>query len=333
LNLAGSGESLLQATVRRIQSLLPSERVLVVTSERHGAATRQQLPELPPENVLAEPAARNTAPCVAWAAAHVSARDPEAVLMVLPGDHHIGDDAAYRTTLTQACSAARKGGLVTIGISPTRPETGYGYIERGAELEHGLFQVQRFVEKPDLARAEQFVREGRFLWNSGQFFFRADVILSEYERQLPDLYGFARSYREALTQGPALAHVAEHYAGLTSISIDHGIMEKARDVRVVPGSFGWYDIGSWTTAWELATKDDQGNAVLCDASLIDAKNCYVRASHPGKIVALVGVSDLVVVDTEDALLVMPRERAQEVRRVIEDLTARQSADGTPQKHL
>lgn len=321
LSLAEQNESLLQATVRRIQGLVPSERILVVTSERHSGATRQQLPELPPENVLAEPAARNTAPCVAWAAAHVSARAPNAVMMVLPADPHIGDEAAYRELLKRACGAAADGGLVTIGVTPTRPETGYGYIEGGAELGAGIYKVQRFVEKPDLQRAQEFVKDKRFLWNSGMFFFRADKVLEEYQRQLPDLHAFALGYREQASSSLAQSYVIARYAELTSISIDHGIMENAQDVRVVPGAFGWYDIGSWTTAWELASKDAEGNALLAEASVTDAHNCYVRA-NPGKLVALIGVNDLVVVDTEDALLIMPRERAQDVRRVVDDLTKR-----------
>lgn len=321
LSLAEQNESLLQATVRRIQGLVPNDRIFIVTSERHSEATRQQLPDLPPENVLAEPAARNTAPCVAWAAAHVSALSPNAVMMVLPADPHIGDEAAYRELLTRACTAAADGGLVTIGVTPTRPETGYGYIEHGAELGNGVFKVQRFVEKPDLQRAQEFVKDKRFLWNSGMFFFRADKVLEEYERQLPDLYAFAVGYRAQETASVAHSYVIARYASLTSISIDHGIMEKAQDVRVVPGAFGWYDIGSWTTAWELAQKDADGNAVLAETSLVDAKNCYVRA-NPGKVVAVIGVEDLVVVDTEDALLIMPRERAQDVRRVVDDLTKR-----------
>jgi mannose-1-phosphate guanylyltransferase len=321
LALAGRDESLLQSTVRRIAGLISNERVLVVTSEQHADATREQLPDLPRENVLAEPAARNTAPCVAWAAAHVSARSPSAVMAVLPADPHIGDEPAYRALVMQAAVAAESGGLVTIGVTPTRPETGYGYIEVGAEIEPGVARVQRFVEKPDLAHAQQFLRDGRFLWNSGMFFFRADTVLCEFERQLPDLHAFGSGYCEALTRGDAAAYVQARYAGLTSISVDHGIMENARDIRVVPGSFGWFDIGSWTTAYELADKDPAGNAVLGDASLIDAQRCYVRG-RAGKLIALIGVEDLVVVDTEDALLIMPRERAQDVRRVVDELAGR-----------
>jgi mannose-1-phosphate guanylyltransferase len=323
-------ESLLQSTVRRIASLIDRERILVVTSERHAEATRKQLPQLPAGNVLAEPAARNTAPCVVWAAAHVQARAPGALMMVLPADPHIGDEAAYRDVLSQSLTAAADAGLVTIGIKPTRPETGYGYIETGEELARGVRRVQRFVEKPDLARAQQFLRDSRFLWNSGMFFFRADVILGEYERQLPDLFDFARGYEDALRQGDDASYVQARYAELTSISIDHGIMENARDIRVVQGEFGWYDIGSWTTAYELAKKDDDGNAVSGErqnVSLIDARNCYVRGPQ-GKLVALIGVEDLVVVDTEDALLIMPRARAQDVRKVIDDLATRDA-----KKHL
>ncbi len=323
LALAGGNESLLQQTVRRLAGVVPSNRVIVVTSEQHAQATREQLPDLPPDNVLAEPQGRNTAPCVAWAAAHVSARSAKAVMAVLPADPHIGDEPAYRKVLQQAIEAARDGGMVTIGVTPTRPETGYGYIEVGEPLGAGVRRVQHFFEKPDLPRAQRFLADGNFLWNSGMFFFRADVVLGEFERQLPDIYAFANECRKRLKTGPDLEFVRASYAGLTSISIDHGIMEKAGDLRVVPGSFGWYDIGSWTTAYELAPKDAQKNAVRAEVSLVESEGCYVRG-EPGKLIALIGVHDLVVVDTEDALLIMPRDRAQDVRRVVEDLKAKKA---------
>jgi mannose-1-phosphate guanylyltransferase len=319
LALADKQLSLLQQTVARLTGAIPPDRILVVTSERHAQATREQLPELPPENVLAEPAARNTAPCVAWAAAHVSARSPRAVMAVLPSDPHIQDEAGYRVVLSRALEAASDGGLVTIGVEPTRPETGYGYIEVGPTLHEGVHRVSRFVEKPTLERAQGFLLAGNFLWNSGMFFFRADVLLDELERQLPDLYHFARGSRELLARGNSdLEYARARYAELTSISIDHGIMEHARDIRVVPGSFGWFDIGSWTTAYELAAKDDDGNAQHAEAILLDCERCYVRAGS-GKLVALVGLKDLIVVDTEDAILIMPRERAQDVKRIVEQL--------------
>jgi mannose-1-phosphate guanylyltransferase len=325
LALADKERSLLQQTVGRVSDVVPPERVLVVTSERHAQATREQLPMLPAANVLAEPAARNTAPCVAWAAAHVSARSSRAVMAVLPSDPHIQDEAGYRSVLSRALDAANEGGLVTIGVSPTRPETGYGYIEVGSAINDGVHRVTRFVEKPTLERARGFLSAGNFLWNSGMFFFRVDVVLAEFERQLPDLYAFARGSRELVAKGDSDVEYAQaRYADLTSISIDHGIMEHAEDIRVVPGAFGWFDIGSWTTAYELADKDDDGNAEQAEAVLLDCENCYVRAEN-GKLVALVGMKDLIVVDTKDALLVMPRERAQDVKRIVELLQRRDGA--------
>ncbi len=321
-----AGESLLQQTVRRLQGVVAPDHVLVVTSHRHAQATREQLPELPPGNVLGEPEGRNTAPCIAWAAAHVAARAPKGVMAVLPADPHIADPVAYRAVLGRAIAAAREGGLVTIGVTPTRPETGYGYIEVGEALgAGGVKRVKRFVEKPDLYRAQQFVADGNFLWNSGMFFFRADIVLGELERQLPDLHEFARACQKQLAQGGGADEELVHsrYATLTSISIDHGVMEKAQDLRVVPGTFGWYDIGSWTTAYELAHKDAEKNAVQGEASLVDSQGCYVRG-EAGKLIALIGVRDMVVVDTEDALLIMPRERAQDVRRVVEALKAKKA---------
>lgn len=321
LPLAGGDASLIAETVERIADLVPAERVLVVTSELLADATAAELRMLPRENILAEPLGRNTAPCVGWAAAHVRRRDPNAVLMVLPADHHIGDPDTYRKTLETALRAADDGALVTVGILPTRPETGYGYIEQGESMGDGVRAVTRFVEKPDLARAEQFLASGHFVWNSGMFFFRADAVLAEFERQLPALAARLAEYDAAAREGRESEVVRATYASLDSVSFDHGIMEHAERIAVVSGSFGWSDLGSWTTAYELAEKDAAENAVRADGVLVDTSGCYVSAPA-GKLVALVGVHDLVVVDTGDALLIMPRERAQDVRSVVDALKSR-----------
>lgn len=323
LPLAGTDESLLRATVRRLAALAPPERVLVVTGDALADATAADVPEIPRDNVLAEPVGRNTAPCVAWAAAHVRRHDPEGVMAVLPADHHIADEPAYSAVVARAIEAARGGSLVTVGVRPTRPETGYGYVEVGAETAPGIHRAKRFVEKPDRARAEQFLSAGTFLWNSGMFFFRADRVLERFRADLPSIAEGIERIDRAAKNGPAAerAEVERVYPTLTSISIDHGIMEKAPDVLVVPGDFGWSDLGSYATAWELAPKDAAGNAARADAVLVDARGCYVSAPA-GKVVALVGVEDLVVVDTEDALLVLPRDRAQDVRAVVDALKAR-----------
>ncbi|MFW6067390.1 MAG: mannose-1-phosphate guanylyltransferase [Myxococcota bacterium] len=321
LPLSTDGSSLLGATIRRARHAVPPERILVVTSEPLREATVAAVPELPAENILAEPVGRNTAPCVGWAASHVQRRDPDGVLAVLPADHHIGDEAAFAEVVRRSLAAARGGELVTVGLQPKRAETGYGYIELGEELEPGLFRARRFVEKPNRTRAEQFLASGRFLWNSGMFFFRADAILASIRTHLPGLGEALAGFEQAAAEGREAEAVNAGYGALPAVSIDHGVMEKADGVLVVPGDFGWSDLGSWTTAWELAERDGQQNALPADAVALESTGNYVRARE-GKLVALLGVDDLVVVDTEDALLVVPRDQAQEVRRVVEALRER-----------
>jgi mannose-1-phosphate guanylyltransferase len=318
LPLATGGESLLAATVRRARQVLPPERILVVTSEALAAATQAACPELPPGNILREPVGRNTAPCVGWAACHVRRRDPEGILAVLPADHHVGDEPAFLSLVRASVAVAERGALVTVGIRPSRPETGYGYIELGDEMSEGVHRARRFVEKPNRARAEQFFAAGRFLWNSGMFFFRADTVLDAIEQHLPGLWEGLARLDEAASEGGEGGLLPDVYPTLPAVSFDHGIMEKVDEVAVLPGEFGWSDLGSWTTAWELADKDADGNAAVGETLLLDATGTYVHAP-PGKVVAMVGVQDLVVVDTEDALLILPRDRAQEVRRVVDAL--------------
>lgn len=320
LPLGPGGETLIQATVRRIRRIVAADRIYIATSEPLAEATAAQLPDIPRSHILAEPVGRNTAPCVGWAAAHVYKDDPDAVLAVLPADPHIGDEDAFLRTLGRALDSAVGGRLVTVGVQPTRAETGYGYVEVGAALSEGVHRVERFVEKPDRERAEQFLQSGRFLWNSGMFFFRADAVLREIDAQLPELAALLHDF-QAAPADQAGHLIRTRYGSLPKISIDHGVMEKASDVAVVPGSFGWADIGSWTSAWELAEKDGAGNALPRHAIAIDSTGCYAQAPSD-KVVALVGVHDLVVVDTADALLVMPRERAQDVRAIVETLRER-----------
>lgn len=319
LPLAPDGSTLLAATLRRALQLVPPERILVVTSEALRDATVEALPELPAGNVLAEPTGRNTAPCVGWAASHVRRRDPDGRLAILPADHHVGDEKAFVQVVRASLAAAHDGSLVTVGLRPSRPETGYGYIELGDdEVDQGVYRARRFVEKPNRTRAEQFFTSGRFLWNSGMFFFRADAILQAVNAHLPGLGEALARFDEAAAQGTEETLVREQYGSLPAVSIDHGIMEKVEEVLVVPGDFGWSDLGSWTTAWELAERDADDNAVPDGTIALESSGNYARVPE-GKLVALIGVDDLVVVDTEDALLVVPRDRAQEVRRVVEAL--------------
>ncbi|HEY8087038.1 MAG TPA: mannose-1-phosphate guanylyltransferase, partial [Polyangiaceae bacterium] len=255
LPLAGGDEALIAATVRRLSPLITPADVWVATGEALLEATARALPAVPPAHFLAEPVPRNTAPAIGWAAATIAREDPDAVVVVLPADHFISDEAAFRAVLDRAITAAEDGWLATIGVTPTRAETGYGYIELGDAVKAGVHAVARFVEKPDRARAEAFLAGGKHLWNAGMFVFRAHVMLAAIARHLPALSDqlsvlnlAARTRRE----GDELPHV---FPKMPSISIDHGVLEKHDHTAVVPGSFGWNDVGSWEVSWELATKD------------------------------------------------------------------------------
>lgn len=321
LPLGPAGEPLLAGTVRRVSALVPPERVYVVTAAEIAEAVAAMLPDVPRENILAEPAARNTAPCVGWAAAHVRRRDPEGVIAVLPADHYITEEDEFLAAMRTGVAAAVQGDIVTVGIRPSRAETGYGYVEVGEPIGANVHRARRFVEKPNKRRAEQFLASGNYLWNAGVFFFRADVILDAIGKHLPGLGEALARFDRADSEGREREEVEASYASLPSVSIDHGVMEKSGRVAVVPCSCGWSDLGSWTTAWELAEKDANGNALPEGGVAVDASNCYAT-SIGGKIVALVGVRDLVVVDTEDAILVVPRSRAQQVKDVVAALKAR-----------
>jgi mannose-1-phosphate guanylyltransferase len=324
LPLGGGDEPLLAATVRRLTPLVTEDRIFVMTGEHLADATAAALPGVPRDRILCEPTPRNTAPCIAWASAVIERLDPDALVMVLPSDHFIADEPGFRDVLAQALRAAESGRVATIGVVPTRPETGYGYIEVGADLADGAKQVARFVEKPDRPRAEAFLAGGKHLWNAGMFFFRAREMRALVEAHLPDLAAGVARIQEAAGRPDARDVLRAVFPTLPSVSIDHGVMEKAAGLAVVPGSFGWNDVGSWESAWELGDKDAAGNALDAGASVIEGNGNLVRVLGAGKgkkVVALVGVEDLVVVDTDDALLVLPRERAQDVRLVIEALKA------------
>lgn len=321
LALGPDERSLLRATAERVWDVLPAERTFVVTSELLREQVEKELPELGPDQILAEPVGRNTAPCIGWSATHVKRLEEDAIMAVLPADHYISDTEAYVDTLRRGLEAATHGDYVTIGIRPSRAETGYGYIEVGSEIDPGVFRARRFVEKPNRQRAEQFVANGNFLWNSGMFFFLASRILEAIDQHLPGLGQELQRYDEAARAGNEAALVEETYGELPAVSIDHGIMEKVDAVSVVPGSFEWSDLGSWTSAWELAPQDKYKNVLPSEGIAVASSGNFVTAPE-GKLVALVGVDDLVVVDSGDALLIVPRERAQDVREVVAALRER-----------
>jgi mannose-1-phosphate guanylyltransferase len=314
--------TIIRETVDRIRPLVPPERILIVTGRSHAAELARRLPEIPAENILIEPVGRNTAPCIGLAALHIQKRVPDAVMMVLPSDHRIGDNDAFRRVLAAAGKVASEGNpLVTIGIRPTGPETGYGYIEQGDLLPNcgdaGTCGVSSIREKPPREQAQEFLRQGRFLWNSGMFVWKASTILKAIKRFLPELHEGLMQIREALETEREEEIVGKVYSTQKAVSIDYGVMEKAENVLVVPGDFGWSDLGSWDALWEISGKDENGNAVRGSFIGIDAGDSLVHS--PGKLVALVGVRDLLVVETDDALLICRRGRSQDVRKVVEIL--------------
>lgn len=316
--------TMLQRTVERVLPLRPT-RILVVTNLLQEEETRRQLSPYRdvPIDVVAEPLARNTAPAIGLAATIIAAHDPDGVMAVLPADHFIRDEQALRDILSAACGTAADGYLVTLGIVPTRPETGYGYIEADMEpCGRGPFPVRRFVEKPPLDDALRYLEDGGYFWNSGMFIWRCDTILKEMGRHLPDLAGqlAAISFRGDAWELSGLdVQVEEVYRQAAGISIDYGVMERSDRVQVLPAEMGWSDVGSWSALPEVIEPDPLGTVSVNTAGhiAIDTSDCLLYGD--GRLVATVGVSGLIIVSTPDALLVCHRERAQEVKKVVEEL--------------
>jgi mannose-1-phosphate guanylyltransferase len=336
---------LLAATVARLPPLAKLDRTYVVCGPAHARTVKEMLPELPPENVLVEPCARNTAPCVGLAALHVARRDPEGIMAMLPADHHVARKAAFRDALAAAAAVAEQGAITTIGVRPNRPETGYGYLKVGpripsprrtptkvsrsrqGNLQRSLqpHKVDCFVEKPDAATAAGYLAGGDYLWNSGIFVFRADVILEEIRRAMPTLGDQLDVIGAALGTPRAARVLKKVFPECPSISIDYGVMEKSDRIAVIPADFGWSDVGSFAALSEVRTRDAHGNVTEGDALILDGKD-NVAIAHPGRLLAMVGVDDVIAVDAGDAVLVCRRDRAQDVRKAVEELKRRGRED-------
>ena len=321
----GASESLLAATFRRLSAIVGPERTLIVTAADQVQAIREALPGLPADNLVVEPAPRNTAPAVGLAAAHVARRaGQDALLAVVPSDAFISNEPQYAAVLRIALAQAGQA-IVTIGIRPLRPETGYGYLQTGAKVAGSaeVRQVARFVEKPDLETARAYLASGEYLWNSGMFFFSAGRLLAEARQHLPELSALLD---EIATSPDPIALAQERYPRVPAISIDYGIMEKAHGIRVVPGDFGWSDVGSWAALSEIRPSDVDGNVISGDAIVKASKGSVVIAEPGAPLLGVVGVEGIVVVATRDAVLVVPKHRAQEVRSVVDELSAQGRKD-------
>jgi mannose-1-phosphate guanylyltransferase len=317
LNVVGEN-SLIQNTVERLAPVIPPERLWVLTNGHLRETIAKQLPEIPRSQILAEPAQRNTAPAIGLAAHILRSADKDAVMGVFPADHVVGKDAAYRSVVKAAFQSANAGNLMVIGVAPRWPETGYGYVEFPRASKPGTTaRVKRFHEKPALAKAKRYVAAGNFYWNSGMFFWRCDALLEQLRQHLPKTATILAALPAFGSRGFA-GKLKQAFPLCENISIDFAVLEKSKLVHGIPAAdFGWNDVGSWNAVYELLARDECGNAIHRDSICLDAHNNFVDAR--GKLVALLGVKDLIVVDTPDALLVASRGRAQQVGDVVKAL--------------
>lgn len=319
LSLTGDGKTMIQLTVERILPLVDMQDIYIATNRSYKALVRQQLPELPEENILCEPVAKNTAPCIGLGAMHIAKKYEDAVMFVLPSDHLIKYNAMYLDTLRRASEVAEEGeNLVTLGIMPDYPETGYGYIKFQPDARKGVaFEVERFVEKPDLETAKRYLATEQYLWNSGMFIWRISTILHNMEKYLPETYAGLCRIRDAIGTSEENEVLEKEFALFKSESIDYGIMEKADHIYTLPGSFGWDDVGSWNAVERIQPANEFGNVVNGNAVTVDTKRCIIQGGK--KLIATVGLEDIIIVDTDDALLVCEKGDAGEIKKVLENL--------------
>ncbi len=322
LDFFGTGSTLLQMTYERILPLVPPENVIVVTNADYADLVREQLPDVRPDNVLFEPARRNTAPCVAWAASHILALDPEGSMIVTPADHLITRQQAFLDSVATGFEfVEHNDALLTLGITPTRPETGYGYIQVGRRVEGDISKVKTFTEKPDLEMAKVFLSTGEFFWNSGIFLWTARNILKAFAECAPEIANiFARGEADMATPRET-AFIAENFASCPGISIDYAVMEKAPNVYVETVNFGWSDLGTWSALYDLSPKNRDNNVTQNCNVLAYNSTGNIFAVRGRKLVVVNGLHDYIVADAGDVLLVCPKSEEQRIRNIVNDTKA------------
>lgn len=319
LSLTDDGKTMIQLTVERISPLVNIEDVYIATNKNYKELVKQQLPGIPEENILCEPVGRNTAPCIGLGAAHVAKKYDDATMIVLASDHLIKNNEIFTETFTQACEVAEKGeNLVTIGITPNYPETGYGYIKYDQNTKEGsAYAVEKFVEKPVLEVAKEYLADGHYLWNSGMFVWKVSTILNNFKKLLPESYAALMKIKESVGTADEEAVLNKEFMNLEAESVDYAIMEKADNIYIIPGNFGWDDIGSWLAVGRIKKTDDDNNVVNGNVVTVNTKNCVIEGAD--KLIATVGLRDMVVVDTKDATLISTKENAGEIKKVLAKL--------------
>ncbi len=320
LDFLGTGRSLLQMSFDRISSLVPPENVLVVTNAQYKPLISEQLPELPDDNILLEPARRNTAPCIAWAAYHIAARDPEASIIVCPSDHLITRDEVFRDAILKGFEFVEThDALLTLGITPTRPETGYGYIQVGEKVDGDICRVKTFTEKPKLELAKVFLETGEFFWNSGIFLWSAKTIIRELIANAPDVANVFEKGRHLFGTPAERQFIEENFPGCVGISIDFAVMEKAKNVYVECVSFGWNDLGTWSALYDNSPKNRDANVTQnCRVLAYDSTD-NIFAVKDDKLVVVAGLSGYIVADRGDVLLICPKAEEQKIKQMVNDV--------------
>ncbi len=326
LAITDSGETLVQKTVKRVLPLVPVENIFFATNHEYGVKIREQVTDLLPRSIIAEPSGKNTAPCLGLAAVQMSQLDADETMVSLHSDHYIADEEAFRQSIVAAVELAQQGYLVTLGITPDKPETGYGYIKRGGTLGtyngYESFEVAEFLEKPNLETAEKFVASGDYFWNSGMFIWKLSTLLEAFQTHMPEFHTQLEQLRTAIAAGQPIDPIWE---SIQPESIDVGIMEKAKKVAVVPVDFGWNDVGSWSAIHEINRKNEANNVIInAEHFNVDSQNLLVQGN--GRLVATIGVDNLVIVDTEDGLLICDKDRAQDTKKVVEWLKSQQRTE-------
>lgn len=319
LSLTDDGRTMIQLTVERIRPLIDLEDIYISTNRAYRGLVMEQLPGIPPENILCEPVGRNTAPCIGLGAVHIAKKYEDAVMMVLPSDHLIKYNQMFLNALKDGCSIAEKGkNLVTIGITPDYPETGYGYIKFLPQQADGnAYAVDRFVEKPDMETAKEYLESEEYLWNSGMFIWKVSTILDNMKSMLPDLHQGLLNIAEAIGTDKQEMVLEKVFPELESVSIDYGVMEKAENIFILPGVFGWDDVGSWLAVERIQKSNENGNVVTGNIITINSKNNIIQGGK--KLIAAVGLENLIIVDTEDATLICDKGNTPDIKLVLENL--------------
>ena len=322
LSLTEDGKSMIQHTVERVKNLVDIKNVYVVTNEMYKKLVLEHVPDIPNENIIIEPVAKNTAPCIGLAAMHIAKKDINSKMIILPSDHLIKFNEIFIDTLKTALEVVEKeGNLATIGITPNYPETGYGYINftKSANFKDGanVYEVLRFVEKPNLEKAKEYLTSGQYLWNSGMFVWKTSTILKNFKEYLPEIYEGLQKIEESINTEKYEEVLRKEFSNLLSESIDYGIMEKAKNIYVIPGNFGWDDVGSWLSLERINRTNQDGNVINGNVISIKTKNSIIQGNK--KLIATIGLEDIIIVDTEDAILICNKDNTQEVKEVINNL--------------